>query len=51
MNAKTSNFIYFDNAMARIRAEHVIASGVLSNLPAGPIVDAGAIKGQVAARH
>ena len=29
VNVKTGNFIYFDNATSKIRAEHVIASGAL----------------------
>lgn len=37
VNVKTGNFIYFDNATTRIRAEHVIASGALP--PGFPAVE------------
>lgn len=37
VNVKTGNFIYFDNASTKIRAEHVIASGALP--PGFPAVE------------
>ncbi len=37
VNVRTGNFIYFDNATMRIRAEHIIASGALP--PGFPAVE------------
>jgi len=37
VNVRTGNFIYFDNATTRIRAEHVVASGALP--PGFPAVE------------
>lgn len=37
VNVKTGNFVYFDNATTRIRAEHVVASGALP--PGFPAVE------------